>query len=286
MIVGERQQGFLFVLPAVVVLAVFIAYPLVSTGMLSVTDARGRFTGLENYIEMIESPRTARATRNTIYYVGVSVLFQLAIGTAAGILLNERFRGQALMRSLTLIPWVVPGIVAAMTWAWMFHTDFGIINFALQRIAAIEEPLGWLTNPQTVLPALTAVNVWKMFPFVAVMVLAGLQAIPTSLYEAARVDGASFWHEIRYVTLPQLRPILMAITLLLLIAGVNSITIIYATTRGGPADRSLITSIQIFVEAFEQNRFNASSALSVMFFTVSTAMILLYVRVGDRREAA
>ena len=158
MIVGERQQGFLFVLPAVVVLAVFIAYPLVSTGMLSVTDARGRFTGLENYIEMIESPRTARATRNTIYYVGVSVLFQLAIGTAAGILLNERFRGQALMRSLTLIPWVVPGIVAAMTWAWMFHTDFGIINFALQRIAAIEEPLGWLTNPLTTMRPQTPTN--------------------------------------------------------------------------------------------------------------------------------
>lgn len=284
MIVGERQQGFVFILPAVAVLAVFIAYPLVSTGVLSATDAQGRFVGFANYAEMVESSRTARATRNTVWYVGVSVLFQLVLGTAAGILLNERFRGQALVRSLTLIPWVVPGIVAAMTWAWMFHTDFGIINYVLQRLALIDEPMGWLTSPYTVLPALTAVNVWKMFPFVAVMVLAGLQSIPPSLYEAAKVDGAGFWHEIRYVTLPQLRPILAAITLLLLIAGVNSITIIYATTRGGPADRSLITSIQIFVEAFEQNRFNASSALSVMFFTVSTAMILAYIRVGDRRE--
>ena len=190
------------------------------------------------------------------------------------------------MRALTLIPWVIPGIVAAMAWAWMFHTDFGIINYALRSLGIIADPIGWLTNPRTVLPALVAVNVWKMFPFVAVMVLAGLQAIPVSLYEAARVDGANFWQEVRFITLPQLKPILVVITLLLLIAGVNSITIIYGTTRGGPADRSLITSIQIFVESFEQFRFNRGSALSVLFFAVSTIFIVAYIWISDRREKA
>ena len=230
------------------------------------------------------SPRTVRATLNTLFYVGFSVLFQLLLGTAAGILLNEPFRGQGVVRALTLIPWVIPGIVAAMAWAWMFHTDFGIINYALKSLGLIDEPIGWLTNPRTVLPALVAVNVWKMFPFVAVMVLAGLQAIPVSLYEAARVDGANFWQEVRFITLPQLRPILVVITLLLLIAGVNSITIIYGTTRGGPADRSLIIAIQIFVESFEQFRFNRGSALSVLFFAVSTVFIVLYILISDRRR--
>jgi multiple sugar transport system permease protein len=284
MIAGQRSPGFWFTLPAIVLLTIFIVYPLLSTVQMSVTDAGGSFVGLENYSEVIESPRTARATLNTIFYVGFSVIFQLLLGTAAGILLNEQFRGQGIVRALTLIPWVIPGIVAAMAWAWMFHTDFGIINYALRSLGIIADPVGWLTNPRTVLPALIAVNVWKMFPFVAIMVLAGLQAIPASLYEAARVDGANFWQEVRFITLPQLKPILIVITLLLLIAGVNSITIIYGTTRGGPADRSLITSIQIFVESFEQFRFNRGSALSVLFFAVSTVFIVAYIWISDRRE--
>ena len=280
----NRNAGFAFTLPAILLLTIFIVYPLLSTVQMSVTDASGSFVGLENYAEVIGSPRTVRATLNTLFYVGFSVLFQLLLGTAAGILLNEPFRGQGVVRALTLIPWVIPGIVAAMAWAWMFHTDFGIINYALKSLGLIDEPVGWLTNPRTVLPALVAVNVWKMFPFVAVMVLAGLQAIPASLYEAARVDGANFWQEVRFITLPQLRPILVVITLLLLIAGVNSITIIYGTTRGGPADRSLIIAIQIFVESFEQFRFNRGSALSVLFFAVSTVFIVLYILISDRRR--
>lgn len=286
MITGQRNPGFWFTLPAIVLLTIFIVYPLLSTVRMSVTDAGGSFVGPANYAEVIESPRTARATVNTIFYVGFSVVFQLLLGTAAGILLNEQFRGQGVVRAVTLIPWVIPGIVAAMAWAWMFHTDFGIINYALKSVGIITDPIGWLTNPRTVLPALVAVNVWKMFPFVAVMVLAGLQAIPISLYEAARVDGASFWQEVRFITLPQLKPILVVITLLLLIAGVNSITIIYGTTRGGPADRSLITSIQIFVESFEQFRFNRGSALSVLFFAVSTVFIVAYIWISDKREKA
>jgi multiple sugar transport system permease protein len=166
----------------------------------------------------------------------------------------------------------------------MFHTDYGVINSILISSGIADEPVRWLTNPNVVLPALTVVNVWKMFPFVAIMVLAGLQSIPQSLYEAARMDGAMFWDEVRYITLPQLRTILASISLLLVIAGVNSITIIYAMTKGGPADRSLITSIQIFVEAFQYFNFNQASALSLMFFVVSTVFIATHIWI-DRRRA-
>ncbi|MFC7396394.1 carbohydrate ABC transporter permease [Chelatococcus sp. GCM10030263] len=279
-----RAQGFLFALPALLLLAIFIVYPMISTVLMSVTDASGGFTGLENYTSMVTSSTTSRAFTNTIFYVGLSIIFQMALGTAVGIVLNETFWGRALVRSLMLIPWLIPGIVAAMTWAWMFNTDFGIINYALMQLGVIAHPVGWLTNPSTVLPALTAVNIWKMFPFVSIMVLAGLQAIPVSLYEAARVDGANWWHEIRYITLPGLKTILSSITLLLLIAGVNSITIIYATTKGGPADRSLITSIQIYVEAFQHFDFNRSSALSVMFFLITTVFIVAYIRNSSRQQ--
>lgn len=265
-------------LPALIVLALLTLYPVAYTGLLSVTDEQGRYVGLENVRAVAAARPTAMAVRNTAYYVGVSIVFQVALGTLTGILLNQSFRGRAAVRSIVLIPWIVPGIVAATTWAWMFHAEFGIINQMLSTSGLIEAPIGWLTNGDTVMPALIAINVWKLFPFVAVMVLAGLQTVPNELYEAARVDGATFWSEVRHVMLPHLRPILAAITLLLMIWGLNAITIIYTITRGGPANRSLIVPIQIFKLAFEAFQFHQAAALSALFFLFTLLLVGAYVR--------
>lgn len=282
--IPKRFQGIMFVLPALFVLAMLVFYPIVYTVVLSVTDPAGNYVGLENFRSMIDARLTARAFWNTLIYVGFSIIFQVLIGTAVGILLNHEFWGRGAVRALIVVPWVIPGIVAATTWAWMFHTEFGIINYMAQSAHVIDQPVGWLTNPDTVLPALITVNVWKMFPFVAIMVLAGLQAIPNDLYEAARIDGARKHHEILYVTLPHLRPVLMSITLLLAIWGLNAITIIYAMTKGGPANRSLITPIQIFRHAFEFFRFNEAAALSVMFFGATALLMTLYIRIYAEKD--
>ncbi|HZP20678.1 MAG TPA: sugar ABC transporter permease [Bauldia sp.] len=274
----QRAQGFLFILPAIIVLALLVLYPIAYTGLLSVTDETGNYVGLANYTAVVGARMTATAVRNTVYYVAVSIVFQVVLGTAAGILLNQRFRGRALVRAVALLPWVVPGIVAATTWAWMFHTEFGIINYALTSTGIVSSPVGWLTDRDIVMPALIAINVWKLFPFVAVMVLAALQAVPNELYESARIDGANFWHEVRHVMLPQIRPVLVAITLLLIIWGLNAITIIYTITRGGPANRTLITPIQIFRYAFESFDFNGAAALSVMFFLVALVFVAIYIK--------
>ena len=282
---NPRSTGLLFAVPALLVLAALIVYPLGYTVVLSFMDDSGRYVGWRNYDRIASASVTRIALWNTIYYVFLSIVFQVGIGTAAGIALNQKFRGRGAARALILIPWIVPGIVAATTWAWMFHSEFGIVNYGLLEAGLVDGPVGWLTDPNLVMPALIAVNVWKMFPFVAVMVLAGLQAIPESLYEAARVDGATFVEEIRYVTLPQLRPILASITLLLLIWGLNGITIIYAMTKGGPANRSLITPIQIYKQGFEFFRFGEAAALSVMFFCVVLVFVAAYIRTFGRREA-
>jgi multiple sugar transport system permease protein len=275
---ARPSTGLLFVLPALVVLALLTAYPIVYTGLLSVTDAQGAFVGTENFSDVLNARATPIAFWNTLWWVGGSIVFQVVLGTATAVLLNQKFRGRAAVRAVTLIPWVVPGIVAATTFAWMFHTEFGIINYMLLAPGLIEEPVGWLTDGDTVLPVMIAINIWKMFPFVAIMVLAGLQSIPNDLYEAARVDGANFWEEVRYVMLPQVRPVIVAVTLLLVIWGLNSITIIYAITRGGPANRTLITPIQIFQLAFESFQFNQAAALSVMFFAVAIVIVFFYIR--------
>ena len=274
----SRSTGLLFALPALIVLALLTAYPVAYTGVLSVTDNKGAFVGLKNFQAVLSARATPQAFWNTLWWVGGSIVFQVLLGTATAILLNQAFRGRAALRAITLIPWVVPGIVAATTFAWMFHTEFGIINYMLTAPGIIPEPVGWLTNPNTVLPVMIAINVWKLFPFVAIMVLAGLQSIPQDLYEAARVDGASFWDEVRHIMLPGVRQVLVAVTLLLVIWGLNSITIIYAITRGGPANKTLITPIQIFRLAFESVRLNQAAALSVMFFSVTIVIVIIYIR--------
>ena len=277
-------QGYLFILPAMAVLAALIVYPLVDTALLSVTDDRGRYVGAENFQSMLSEPVTALAAYNSVYYVAGSVILQLLLGTVAGILLNRPFVGRGPLRTLLLIPWIIPGIVAATTWAWMFHFEFGIINYGLTQAGILERPVGWLTDPDLVLPSLIAVNVWKMFPFVALMVLAGLQGIPESLYEAARVDGARFVDEVRYIMLPHLRVVLASVSLLLLIWGLNGITIIYAMTGGGPANQSLILPIQIFKEGFEAFEFNRAAALSAVLFVVLLILILLHLVVSQSAE--
>jgi multiple sugar transport system permease protein len=275
---ARPSTGLLFVLPAMLVLAMLIVYPIAYTVLLSATNAQGAFTG-RNFVNVLRPPVTRQAFVNLIYFVGGSIIFQVALGTATAILLNQNFTGRAILRSITLIPWVVPGIVAATTWAWMFHTEFGIINYMLTGAGVIPAPISWLTDSGTVMPVLIAINVWKLFPFVAIMVLAGLQAIPKELYEAAKVDGANFWEEVWYVTLPQVRPVITAVTLLLVIWGLNSITLIYAITKGGPANKTLITPIQIFRLAFESFQFNQAAALSVIFFLVAALLVAVYLKV-------
>jgi len=275
---GRPLTGLYFILPAIIVLLMLIAYPIAYTVYLSGVDAHGNLTG-KNYLNVLRPVVTRQAFFNLIYYVGGSIVFQVILGTLAAILLNQKFWGRSAVRSITLIPWVVPGIVAATTWAWMFHTEFGIINYMLTGAHVIPAPIGWLTNKDTVMPVLIAINVWKFFPFVAIMVLAGLQAIPADLYEAAKVDGASFWEEVWFITLPQVRPVLVAVTLLLVIWGLNAITLIYAITQGGPANLSLITPIQIYQLAFTSFQFNEAAALSVLFFIVAAIIVAIYIKV-------
>jgi len=281
----KGRVGLYFILPAMLVLVLLIAYPVVYTGYLSVTDPKGALTG-KNFVNALRPAVTKQAIFNTIYWVLGSIVFQVVLGTLTAILLNQQFPGRSIIRSITLIPWVVPGIVAATTWAWMFHTEFGIINYMLTSADVIPSPIGWLTDRNLVMPVLIAVNVWKLFPFVAIMVLAGLQAIPADLYEAAKVDGARFWDEVWFVTLPQVRPVLVAVTLLLVIWGLNSITLIYAMTGGGPANRTMITPIQIFHLAFDSFQFNQAAALSVMFFAVAIVIVAVYVRIVPQTPGA
>jgi multiple sugar transport system permease protein len=279
-----QSRGYLFILPAMLVLGAMILYPIVDTAILSFTDASGAFVGFSNFASVLRSPLTGLATYNSFVFVFGSMVVEVAVGTIAGIMLDRHFVGRGLVRSVLLIPWVVPGIVAATTWAWMLHYEFGIINYLLQSIGVVDTPIGWLTSANLALPSVIAVDVWKLFPFVTLMVLAALQGIPQSLYEAARVDGASFLDEVRFIMLPHLRTVLLSVSLLLLIWGFNAVTIIYVMTGGGPANRTLVLPLQIFREAFQFFDFNRAAALSLMLFAMLFVVIVVQLAVSQRAE--
>ncbi len=271
--------GRLFVLPTFLVLCLFVIYPLIYTLVLSITSSSGSFIGASNFGRLFSDPSIWGVFNNSFIFTAGSVILQIGLGFIVGVILNQPFTGRGVVRGITLIPWVIPASVAATTWAWMYHTDFGIINYMLKQIGLITVNKGWLADPKTVMPALIVVNTWKMVPFVAVMVLAGLQSIDTTLYEAARVDGANFLHEIRYVTLPHLRAVLLSILLVLTIWGFNAITIIFTMTKGGPADKSLVAPLHIFRTAFQYFDFNLAAAESIVLFVVIGIIIFIYIKV-------
>jgi multiple sugar transport system permease protein len=205
------------------------------------------------------------------------VVFQILLGTLTGIVVNQNLKGKSFFRSAILIPWVVPASVAATTWAWMYHPSFGIVALVMNNLGILVK-MGLLSTPGTVIVSLAFVNVWKMFPFVAIMVLAGLQAIDQQLYEAATIDGANVLQKTRYITLPFLRNVLFSLLILLTIWGFNGITIIYTMTRGGPADLSLVLPIHIYREAFQYFLLNMAAAESVFLFVVLAILIAIYLK--------
>ncbi len=284
--ISRRQQvdGLAFTSPVPVFLLLFILFPLISNIWLSVTDAGGKYVGFAQFADVLTDPSIWASALITTVYVGVSVVFQILLGTLTGIVVNQNLKGRSFFRSAILIPWVVPASVAATTWAWMYHPAFGVIALVMNNLGILVK-MGLISTPQTVVFALAFVNVWKMFPFVAVMVLAGLQAIDPELYEAATMDGASVVQKTRYITLPFLRNVLFSLLILLTIWGFNGITIIYTMTRGGPADLSLVLPIHIYRQAFQYFHLNVAAAESVFLFVVLAVLIAIYLKsFGPRGE--
>lgn len=282
----QTQQGTLFTLPVAVFILTFILFPLIYNVWLSLFGDSGNFAAAKYYAQALADRTVWSSLRVTLIYSGGSVFFQMLLGIAVGIALDREFAGRAAARSIMLIPWVVPGAVAATTWAWMYHGDFGIISRVLIDMGITGARRGVLTIPSTVLIALIVVNVWKMFPFVAVMVLAGLQSIDRTLYEAARVDGSNFFQEVRHIMLPGLRYVLISQLLLLTIWAFNSITLIYVMTQGGPADLSMILPLHIYNQGFVYFNFHTAAAESIILFLILTVLIGVYLKLLAKEQGA
>jgi multiple sugar transport system permease protein len=281
--ISKHWSDYLYVLPSLLVMLLVIGYPLVYTVWLSFHATPPRtgdwvFNGVQNYQDILSDPRFWRTTANTFYWTIGSTLFAFILGFGAALALHNPFPGRAVIRAILLIPWVISAVAAAYVWRWILHSDYGLVTGTLMQWGIIDRPLVLLDNKNRVMPTLIMVNVWKEFPFVMVMLTAGLQTVPEGLLRAARVDGASAWNQFRHVTLPHLRGVILITTLLLVVINLNSFTLVWLMTGGGPANASQLWITEIYNIAFRTLQYGLASAFSVILFIIMLALGYFYVK--------
>jgi trehalose/maltose transport system permease protein len=212
----QTRLAWLMLTPALVLVALVAIYPLGRTVYDSFTNRQflegiepTEFVGLQNYRDLLDDTIFRDSVVVTVKFTVITVAFELVLGMIIALLVNSGFKGRGVMRAMMLVPWAIPTVVAAQMWKWMYDDVFGVINDALLRLHVIDEPVAWISDSSTALASVAAVDIWKTTPFVALLLLAGLQVIPHELYEAADVDGTSKWHQFWRITLPLLVPTIL-----------------------------------------------------------------------------
>jgi len=276
-----KGKPYLFLAPTLLILAVVTLYPLFYVFWLSLHRRLlifdiSKFIGLENYGFLLSDDRFWNALYNTVYFTAVSVFLELILGLAMAMLLNRGFKGKGLMRSIILVPWIIPTVVSAKMWEWMYNPDFGILNYLLRA------NINWLGSPFWALNAAVFVDVWKTTPFVVLLLVARLQTIPVDLYQAARVDGASNWYIFRRITLPLLTPMILIVLIFRTLDAFRVFDVIYVLTGGSPGNTTETLSIYAYKTLFQTLQFGYGSALAVTVFLSVAITTIFYVKLLRR----
>lgn len=280
----KKIAGYSMLIPATVLFLLINAFPLVYGLVLSMTDMNytkpqsGKFIGLENFESLLRDSEFWNVMGYTIVYTILVVLFSYFLGLQLAVLLNKNIKFRGLFRAAALFPWVIPAVVAVENWRWLFNDQLGLINRTLLRLNLIDEPILFLADPDLARISVIIVAIWKSYPFMMVVLLAGLQSIGNDIYEAAYVDGASrtkiFWH----ITMPMLKPISMICLTLMALWTFNTLSFdnIYLLTQGGPAGSTYVMSIQSYYIAIFRGKIGYASAISVMMMVIIAFAVLLY----------
>jgi len=270
--------GVLFLLPAAAFLLVFLTYPLGLGVWLGFTDTRigrsGVFIGLENYQLLWEDHIFWLSVFNTILYTTVASVLKFGLGLWLALLLNERLPFKAFFRAIVLLPWVVPTVLSAIAFWWIYDAQFSIISWALIEMGLIDTNINFLGDATNARASVIAANVWRGIPFVAISLLAGLQTIPPSLHEAATLDGASSWQRFRHITLPMLTPIIAVVMTFSVLFTFTDFQLIYVLTRGGPLNATHLMATLSFQRAIPGGQLGEGAAIAVAMIPFLLAAIL------------
>jgi multiple sugar transport system permease protein len=279
-----RIHPFMFIAPSVIMLAVLLALPIGQAFVRTFQSSAG--WGVDNYGRALRHDDLARlALRHTFYFAFFSVIGQYALGFAVALLLNEKLPLRAMFRVLFLLPWMFPSVVPGIVWRWIFDGLFGVLNEFLYRIhyyGPNDTPIAWLGQTSTALPATVVANIWRGFPFMMVLLLAGLQAVNSELYEAAEVDGANAFTKFRDITLPAMRGISFVAILLAWIGSFMNFAIVQVMTAGGPANSSEVFATLIYKNAFLYADANYAATLGILLLFLLMIPGGFYVRATMR----
>lgn len=289
-----RQRRFdahvlpwLLLLPALLLIFGLVGYPVLRTLWLSFNDAglaaivsgEMEFVGLDNYATLVTDAHYRRVFLVTAVFGLSCVAATMVIGVGVALLLNQRFRGRIVLGVLVLLPWAMPRVAAATIWRWLFHDQYGVVNWSLAAIGLEQfDGFAWFVRPLPAFTAIGVVVVWQSFPFVAISVLAALQSIPDDVIDAAKIDGAGPAQRLRHVTLPMIKPVLLVMVVISTIWDFKVFDQVFVMTQGGPARSTEVLAITTWREAFTQLDFGLGSALAMAMFLILTVVTVVYVR--------
>lgn len=289
---NPRLLAWVLLAPLLAVLTAVVAYPVISTFVLSFYDVslaypgRRVLVGLGNYMAFLTSLDFWATVLRTAYFTAVSVGLELGLGLILALLLNMRLRGWKLLRVLLMLPWALPTVVNGTLWRWIYNADYGALNGLLYSLGLIDRYVAWLTSPTAAMNLVIVADVWHEVPFVALVLMAALAMLPDSLVEAAMIDGASRWQMFRYVLLPMLRPALLVVLVIRTVEAFRVFDIIYVITGGGPANATTVLSYLTYLETFSYLYMGRGAALSFLVSAFILMLALVYVKLLYTEEAS
>ena len=287
--IRERRAGLSFISPSLLVMLALIIYPLGYGLYISFfhTNLRNQwdFVGGKFYIQSLSDPSFIRSIGITLLFAILVVLGNLVVGTVLALILNSEIRFRVFFRAILILPWLFPDVVVALIFKWIYNPLYGLLNFALTSAHIINQPVAWLDDPNLAFAAVVISCIWKGYPLVMILVLAGLQAIPKERYEAASLDGAGPLGSFRFVTLPGLLPVLIVSIILDTVWWFKHFTIVWLMTSGGPIDATKVVSIDIYRVAFQNFDFGRASAMAVIVFVICLLISIIYRRLVRDNES-
>lgn len=285
----RARTAWLFLAPSLVVLFAVALWPLGRTFLFSFTDAFLTepdiygYVGFENYFTLFEDPLWWQSVRNTLFFTVISVSIETVLGLAIALLLNAHISGRGLMRAVILIPWSIPVVVSARMWQWMLHDQFGILNHVLKLMGFIDNGIAWTANPDLVMPVIIAVDVWITTPFMVLLILAGLQMLPKSIYEAASIDGVSEWRQFTALTLPLLAPSIAVAVLFRLLDALRMFDLSFVLSSNSDDTKTVsIYAREVLVNFQDMGVGSAASAAIFLMIAIVTAVYVTVFRLNRR----
>lgn len=279
---GDNWQAYLFLLPAIAVLLGFVAYPFVDGIWTSLTSrgvARpGEWVGGANFARLFDDEVYWISVRNSLVLTLGAVALKFVLGILGALVLAEKFPLRGIVRALVFLPWAVPGLIAALTWRWIYDESNGVLNLTLVLSGLSDQLIYWLSDPDLALFSVMIAMVWHGLPFFIMMYLAGLAAIPSELYEAAAIDGATVWQRFRHITLPGLRDVIAITLMLSSIWTFNSFHMVFILTNGGPANRTQILPTLAYEFGMRQSELGLGAAVMVSVIPIFFVVIVYLTR--------